>query len=271
MRTAGGSLRGTGTLVDPQWVLTAAHVADDSEDWVFVLSESNHEVAEVFIHPFWTGNLNNNHDIALMRLTTPIDDIAPIPIAQSHAGLDDVVDIAGVGWTGTGLVGLTDHGGEQLRAGTNTVEWDLTSIGLHYIGFYFDAPGSGFETPLECMGAFNDSGGPVMRDTGNGWEVVAVTSFIQESLDGSGDGVLGNYDDVHGATKITLYASWIEETMVDPCAPDLNLDGKLDFFDVLLFLNHFANKNEAANFVDDGVFDFFDVQAFLSQFSAGCP
>ena len=55
------------------------------------------------------------------------------------------------------------------------------------------------------------------------------------------------------------------------CAPDLNSDGTLDFFDVQAFLAAFAAHDSAADFTHDGLFDFFDVQAFLQAFAAGCP
>jgi len=57
----------------------------------------------------------------------------------------------------------------------------------------------------------------------------------------------------------------------DPCAPDLNNDGTLDFFDVQAFLALFAAQDPAADWASDGAFDFFDVQAFLASFAAGCP
>jgi len=54
------------------------------------------------------------------------------------------------------------------------------------------------------------------------------------------------------------------------CAPDMNTDDTLDFFDVQIFLQAFAVEDPAADFVDDGDFNFFDVQAFLQAFAAGC-
>lgn len=54
------------------------------------------------------------------------------------------------------------------------------------------------------------------------------------------------------------------------CAPDINGDGALNFFDVQQFLALFSAHDPRADFNNDGGFDFFDVQAFLSLFSAGC-
>lgn len=55
------------------------------------------------------------------------------------------------------------------------------------------------------------------------------------------------------------------------CAPDLNEDDLLNFFDVQQFLAAFASHDPAADWNHDGTWDFFDVQAFLAAFSAGCP
>jgi len=54
------------------------------------------------------------------------------------------------------------------------------------------------------------------------------------------------------------------------CAPDINGDGELNFFDVLAFLQAFSNNDPVADFTNDGIFDFFDVLAFLQAFSTGC-
>lgn len=58
---------------------------------------------------------------------------------------------------------------------------------------------------------------------------------------------------------------------VASCAPDLNADGTLDFFDVQAFLSAFAAGDLGVDFTNDGVLNFFDVQSFLAQFAAGCP
>ncbi len=83
-------------------------------------------------------------------------------------------------------------------------------------------------------------------------------AFIE---DWSGPGEIGPYSIVlQGVAFLPL-----------PCPADLNHDGQLDFFDVLLFLQAFSNHDPRADFVPDGTFDFFDVLAFLQAFSNGCP
>ena len=55
------------------------------------------------------------------------------------------------------------------------------------------------------------------------------------------------------------------------CGFDLQCDGILDFFDVQLFLQWFADLDPRADMNNDGLWDFFDVQIYLGGFSAGCP
>lgn len=52
---------------------------------------------------------------------------------------------------------------------------------------------------------------------------------------------------------------------------DLNGDGRLNFFDVSLFLTAFAQQDPVADFNNDGAWNFFDISDFLTAFSAGIP
>jgi hypothetical protein len=55
------------------------------------------------------------------------------------------------------------------------------------------------------------------------------------------------------------------------CPADLNEDGAVDFFDLQMYLNLFADGDLRADFNGDTLLDFFDVQAFLNAYSQGCP
>lgn len=59
--------------------------------------------------------------------------------------------------------------------------------------------------------------------------------------------------------------------ILPPCEIDLNVDYRLDFFDLQLFLNYFAAGDLRADVIADGTLNFADVEAFLNAYAAGCP
>lgn len=61
------------------------------------------------------------------------------------------------------------------------------------------------------------------------------------------------------------------EAWVNPCRPDLNGDGVLNFFDISLIIQLYSDQNLIADFTGDGAWNFFDLSAFIGAYSAGCP
>ncbi len=55
-----------------------------------------------------------------------------------------------------------------------------------------------------------------------------------------------------------------------PCSADFNLDGAIDFFDYLDFVDAFSALAPESDFNHDGSIDFFDYLDFVDAFSAGC-
>ncbi len=56
----------------------------------------------------------------------------------------------------------------------------------------------------------------------------------------------------------------------NPCLPDFNDDGVLDFFDYLDFVDAFSANNPSADFNGDSSIDFFDYLDFVDAYSSGC-
>jgi len=55
------------------------------------------------------------------------------------------------------------------------------------------------------------------------------------------------------------------------CRPDISDDGELDFFDISMFIQAFADHNPMADVSRDGNFNFFDISLYIQSFESGCP
>jgi len=93
----------------------------------------------------------------------------------------------------------------------------------------------------------------------------------------------GPYKPTTGDTTITLYEpndlDELDQVVIHSvtpgqlqiCGGDVNADGAVDFFDISLFLDQYANHSPSADFTQDGQLDFFDISAFLDAFAQDCP
>ncbi|QOJ01507.1 MAG: hypothetical protein HRU70_13835 [Phycisphaeraceae bacterium] len=61
-----------------------------------------------------------------------------------------------------------------------------------------------------------------------------------------------------------------EPAQLSLCAPDLDCDGFLDFFDFDLFLGEWLDGTEKGDYDGDGFIDFFDLDAYRNALDAGC-
>ncbi len=248
--------RGTGTLVGDRWILTAAHVADDApgNDWIVVFGSRFHDVAEVVIHPDWTGDLDDGHDVALMRLVEPIAHIAAVDLFRGEDEPGMPVSVAGYGWTGTGREGIRTAD-DRRRAATNVIADHVDDCMI----LRFDDPESGRATEREGIAAYSDSGGPVLVHTKGGWKLAGVHSFV---MDLNANGVLADYGDAEGATRVAPYLDWIDEVL-GGCPPDVSGDGTVGLEDLMAVLAAAGGPAGGADVDGSGVVDFDDVRSVL--------
>ncbi len=188
------------TLIAPQWVVTAAHVAVEVRPGHRVTVGGREVVVDsVYIHPDWDGG---SDDIAMLHLAEPVTDV---PLARLYRGDDELHAVAvlvGSGDFGTGRSGPVgnDH---QVRGATNRID----EVSEHWIKMRFDRPGDPEVTPLEGVSGPGDSGGPAYLDEASGEIVVGISSGQSTRASGGHE---GRYGVTEYYTRVSRYIAWVE-------------------------------------------------------------
>ncbi|MFC4064306.1 FG-GAP-like repeat-containing protein [Actinoplanes subglobosus] len=197
----------TGTLVSPYWILTAKDCVANAEGPIKaqigkadLTASAGHDrtIVRSVTHP--TLNL------ALSRITLPVNDITFPRIGTTAVTAGESLTILGYGRTRTTWVGLL----HKATIAVTGVEADTLAIA------------NVDETaPTTCKG---DAGGPAIRETSTGVEVVAVHSASYQG------GCLGSTATRRDAveTRLDGAASWIATTIAVKPRTDFNNDGKAD-------------------------------------------
>jgi hypothetical protein len=223
---AGGTA--SGTLINSQWVLTAAHVISSTggshklSGSTFVINGQSLVADYAEIMTGWAGDSSSGKDLALVHLANPYTDVAPAKYLNQNISLaGQSVIFVGYGLSGDGLSGSLAGSGGSKRAGTNILDFDGRVLGLSGSLFLADfdsgqaihnITGSATPTAYESILAPGDSGGGLFMDYHGETILVGVNSFLA-STTGSANSTYGN---LAGFQSIQPNLAWIQSVSQVP-------------------------------------------------------
>jgi|GEM_PF-6276993 len=160
----------TATLIDPEWLLTAAHCLKDGiGNLSFAIGRdaprgTRYELAEAFVHPRYDSNpIGSLFDIALVRLDSPIPASVATPRPYNRAALEPYLGASNL------YIGYGSTSGTSPFLGLGRkrrVELPIDRIDPTTYSHGFDGKGL----------CFGDSGGPGLLEIDGALTVVGVTS-----------------------------------------------------------------------------------------------
>lgn len=195
-----GVFGGSAVVIDPHWVLTAAHVVESCHSWTVLIGEEKYNLDKIIIYPEYRSDLMGFHDIALGYSSKEMIVSFYPDLYEDEDEVGKVCSISGWGFTGTFETGLYKHDGIR-RAGSNFIDKIENKVLICSA-----SKRNQKSTELEYLICSGDSGGGL---------------FIGKKLAGINSSVIGydgksnsSYGDESCHTRISFYYNWIKENML---------------------------------------------------------
>ncbi len=195
-----------GSLIDPYWVLTAAHCVDwwNSANTLHIISGQQQlsgsggeiiAVSQIIAHPDY-DNTPLDSDIALLQLSQPAS-AAPVSLAPVSFSPGNLATVTG--WGNTAQSGNASYPNDLMEVQVPLVSNQacVAAYGSTITNNMLCAGQAGVDS---CQG---DSGGPLVLPNGNGgWAQIGVVSF------GRGCGLAGS-PGVYA--RVSQFTGWIAQ------------------------------------------------------------
>ncbi len=203
LRDLTGSVEMEGTLIAPNWIVTAAHGLNSVEaNQTLSILDSLYQITQIISHPSFDGF---EHDIALINLDKKIVGVQPIPLYRDTNELGKQITIMGRGGSGTGQTGPHQYD-SKFRIATNKID----SVSSHWIKFRFDEPSNPNTTDLEGISGPGDSGGPAFIEIAGQKYLAGISSNQLNEQIGAEE---GQYGVIEYYTRVSSYIQWIEDAI----------------------------------------------------------
>ncbi|XP_072374467.1 chymotrypsinogen 2-like [Scyliorhinus torazame] len=200
-----------GSLINDNWVVTAAHCGVSTADFVIVgahdksskmeLSQKSMSIAKVITHPKWSS-FTINYDVSVVKLASPVQfsrQVTPVCLAATADNYSAGMMCVTTGWGRTRAYPPQRPNNLQQAALPLLTNAECKQYwGNKITDIMICAGASGASS---CMG---DSGGPLVCQKNNAWNLVGIVSWGSGSCSTSRPGVYA---------RVTELRGWIDETI----------------------------------------------------------
>jgi hypothetical protein len=184
-------------VIDPHWVLTAAHVVEDAHDVKITVNGKERKISRIVVHQDFKKDKIGFNDVAMGYSE---EDLGLDFYPDLYEKNDEVFKVAGI--CGFGITGDFNTGAVKVddlkRAGSNVIDSVERTV------LVCSASG-GRKTSLEYLIAVGDSGGGLFIDG----KLAGINSFVM-AVDGKSNSSL---KDQSCHTRVSLFKDWIRDEM----------------------------------------------------------